>query len=155
MNDVSIDEQVDVAVDFTRGLVEQFGLDAEVTGHVEDDRLHVDVRGDGLGVLIGPDGGTMDAVQELIKTNLQRHTEGQNARVFVDVGEYAARRRAALEEFTRELVERALAEERPQVLEPMSPPDRKVVHDVVNEMDGVTTESEGEEPRRRVIIRPA
>lgn len=156
MSDVPIEEQVRAAQDFARGLVEAFGLDAEVrAASDDDDHLRVEVDGAGVGVLIGRDGSTMEAFRELVKTALQRQTAGHNARVSVDVGGYGARRRQALEAFARELAEKAIETGRTQVLEPMSAPDRKVVHDAVNEIEGVTTVSEGEDPRRRVVIEPA
>lgn len=156
MTEVPIEDQEKVARDFTQGLVDSFGLDAQVrVSSDDDDHLRVEVDGEGIGALIGRNGATMEAIRELIKTALQRQTEGHNARVSIDVGGYGARRREALEGFVRQLAEKALETRRPQVLEPMSPPDRKVVHDAVNEIEGVTTVSEGEEPRRRVVIQPS
>ena len=73
----------------------------------------------------------------------------------MDVAGYRAKRRAALAEFTRTLAEKVLETGRPQALEPMSASDRKVVHDTAAEIDGITTASEGEDPRRRVVLRPA
>ncbi len=155
MSDVPVEEQAEMAEEFAQGLVEAFGLEGSAEGRADEDRVQVDIDGDDLGVLIGQDGATMGAIRELVKTALQRQTQGQNARVSIDVGGYNAKRRGALEAFARELAEKALDTGRAQALEPMNPPDRKVVHDAVNEIDGVTTESEGEEPRRRVIITPA
>ena len=154
MSDIPIEEQAETAEVFTRGLVERFGMAAEVRARGEDERVVIEIEGDDVGLLIGPEGGTMGALRELVKTALQRQTEGQSARVSLDVGGYAARRRQALEEFARERAGRARETGRAQVLEPMSPPDRKVVHDVVNDIEGVTTTSEGDEPRRRVVIEP-
>lgn len=154
MSEVPIEEQARVAEEFTRGLVEAFGLDGTVEARAEDDRVFVEVDGDDLGLLIGPDGGTMDAVRELVKTALQRETAGHNARVAVDVAGYNAARREALEAFARELADKVRETGRAQALEPMTAPDRKVVHDAVNEVEGVTTVSEGDEPRRRVVITP-
>lgn len=155
MSDVPVEEQAEMAEEFAQGLVEAFGLEGSAEGRADEDRVQVDIDGDDLGVLIGRDGATMGAIRELVKTALQRQTQGQNARVSIDVGGYNAKRRGALEAFARELAQKALDTGRAQALEPMNPPDRKVVHDAVNEIDGVTTESEGEEPRRRVIITPA
>lgn len=155
MSDVPVEEQAEMAEEFAQGLVEAFGLEGSAEGRADEDRVQVDIDGDDLGVLIGQDGATMGAIRELVKTALQRQTQGQNARVSIDVGGYNAKRRGALEAFARELAQKALDTGRAQALEPMNPPDRKVVHDAVNEIDGVTTESEGEEPRRRVVITPA
>ncbi|HEY4396588.1 MAG TPA: RNA-binding cell elongation regulator Jag/EloR [Acidimicrobiia bacterium] len=153
--DISVDEQADQAVEFTRGLVEAFGAKAEVASHLEDeDTVLVDVTGDNLGLLVGPRGATLAAVEELVRTVVQRQTGGHGVRVHVDVGGYRAKRREALSEFARQLAERVRDEDAEQALEPMGASDRKVVHDVVAEMEGVTTTSEGEEPRRRVVIRP-
>lgn len=155
MSEVPVEEQAEMAEEFAQGLVEAFGLEGSAEAYADEDRVQVDIDGDDLGVLIGQDGSTMESIRELVKTALQRQTQGQNARVGIDVGGYNAKRRGALEEFARELARKALDTGRAQALEPMSPPDRKVVHDAVNEIDGVTTESQGEEPRRRVVITPA
>jgi len=154
--EISMDKQIDQAVDFTRGLVEAFGAKADVVSRVEDeDTVLVDVTGDNLGLLVGPRGATLAAVEELVRTVVQRQTGGHGVRIHVDVGGYRAKRREALAEFVRQLAERVRDEDAEQALEPMGASDRKVVHDVVAEMEGVTTISEGEEPRRRVVIRPA
>jgi spoIIIJ-associated protein len=90
-----------------------------------------------------------------VRTVVQRRTDGHGARIHVDVGGYQAKRRAALEKFARELAERVVADGQELALEPMPPADRKVVHDTIATIDGVTTLSEGDEPRRRVVLRPA
>ena len=115
----------------------------------------VEITGENLGLLVGPKGATLQALEELVRTVVQRQTGGHGVRINVDVEGYRAKRRAALETFTRDLVQRVLDTGREHALEPMSSPDRKVVHDVAAEMDGVETISEGEEPRRRVVIRPS
>ena len=154
--DVPIEEQAETAETFTRGLIEAFGARATVESRIEDEEIIlVDVVGDNLGLLVGPRGATLSALEELVRTVVQRHTGGHGARINVDVGGYRAKRRQALAEFTRDLAQKVLESGREQALEPMAASDRKVVHDAVAEIDGVTTGSEGEEPRRRVVIRPA
>jgi spoIIIJ-associated protein len=154
--DIPIEEQAETAESFTRGLVEAFGARASVESRIEDEEfILVDVVGDNLGLLVGPRGATLSALEELVRTVVQRHTGGHGARINVDVGGYRAKRREALADFTRDLAGKVLESGREQALEPMSASDRKVVHDAVSEIDGVTTGSEGEEPRRRVVIRPA
>ena len=153
-SDVSLEEQAEMAEAFTRGLIERFGLPATVMARAEgDDDVMVDVQGSDLGLLIGPRAATVDAVQELVRTAVQRRIGGHGARIHVDVAGYRARRQEALAEFARQAAQRALESGRDQVFEPMSPVDRKIVHDIVNEIDGVATISEGEEPRRRVVIK--
>jgi spoIIIJ-associated protein len=153
--DVPIEEQAQAAQLFTQGLIDAFDLGAAVDTVVEDDAIHVEVTGEGLGLLVGPKGATLGAIEELVRTVVQRQTDGHGARINVDVGGYRAKRREALEEFTRSLAERVLETGRAQRLEPMSAVDRKIVHDAAAEIEGVATESEGEDPRRRVVLRPA
>ena len=151
---VSLDEQVELAENFTRGLVERFGFPAEVSSRTDgDEDVLVDVRGDDLGLLIGPKAATLDALQEVVRIMVHHRIGGHGARIHVDVAGYRARRQAALAEFARQAAARALESGRDQVFEPMSPGDRKVVHDTVSAIDGVETFSEGEEPRRRVVIK--
>jgi spoIIIJ-associated protein len=153
-SEVSLEEQAELAEGFTRGLVERFGLPATVSARAEgDDDVMVDVQGADLGLLIGPRAATVDALQELVRTAVQRRIGGHGARIHVDVAGYRARRQEALAEFARQAAQRALESGRDQVFEPMSPLDRKIVHDIVNEIEGVSTISEGEEPRRRVVIK--
>ncbi|HUF35920.1 MAG TPA: RNA-binding cell elongation regulator Jag/EloR [Gemmatimonadales bacterium] len=155
-SDIPIQEQAETAEGFTRGVVEAFGADAKVEARIDDaEIILVDVTGPNLGLLVGPRGATLSALEELVRTVVQRHTGGHGARINVDVAGYRAKRREALSEFTRDLARKVLESGQEQALEPMSASDRKVVHDAVAEMDGVTTGSEGEEPRRRVVIRPA
>lgn len=155
-SDVSLEEQAELAEGFARGFVERFGLPATVAARAEgDDDVMVDIQGADLGLLIGPRAATVDAIQELVRTAVQRRIGGHGARIHVDVGGYRARRQEALAEFARQAAQRALESGRDQVFEPMSPVDRKIVHDIVNEIDGVSTISEGEEPRRRVVIKAA
>jgi spoIIIJ-associated protein len=153
-SEVSLEEQAELAEAFTRGLVERFGLPATVGARPEgDDDVTVDIQGADLGLLIGPRAATVDAIQELVRTAVQRRIGGHGARIHVDVAGYRARRQEALAEFARQAAQKALESGRDQVFEPMSPVDRKIVHDIVNEIEGVATVSEGEEPRRRVVIK--
>jgi spoIIIJ-associated protein len=152
--DVPIEEQAETAESFTRGLVEAFGAAAAVETRIDDDTVVVEVTGENLGLLVGPRGATLAAMEELVRTVVQRHTGGHGARINVDVGGYRAKRREALTNFSRELAGKVLESGKEQALEPMSASDRKVVHDALADMGGVATGSEGEEPRRRVVIRP-
>ncbi len=122
---------------------------------IDDDVVVVEVTGDNLGLLVGPKGATLHAIEELVRTVVQRQTDGHGVRIHVDVAGYRAKRREALADFTRNLAEKVLETGRPQALEPMSASDRKVVHDTAAEIDGIATASEGEDPRRRVVLRPA
>jgi spoIIIJ-associated protein len=155
---LDLDAQRAAVEGFLRGLVESFGRpEATVTvTTTEDETIEADVQGEELGLLVGPKGQTLQAVHELVRSMVQRRFVGQShARVRVDVAGYRQRRREALERFTRTVADEVRASGRPKVLDPMMASDRKVVHDTVNEIDGVVTTSQGEEPARRVVIRPA
>lgn len=151
---VPVERQAEVATGFTAGLVEAFGAQAQVTNVIDDGTITVNIDGSDLGLLVGPRGATLNAVEELAKAVVQRETGGHGARIHVDVAGYRAKRREALADFTRKLAQQAIDSGEDQVLEPMQAPDRKVVHDTVGEIDGVETSSEGEDPRRYVVIRP-
>jgi spoIIIJ-associated protein len=146
----------EVGEEFLSGLITAFGVRGSVTRNVLDDgdTLELAVAGDDVGMLIGPRGATLSAIQELTRTVAQRKAGEGQPRIVVDVAGYRKDRREALERFTRDVAAQVVATGVVRVLEPMPPADRKVVHDTVNTIDGVSTSSEGEEPRRRVVIHP-
>jgi spoIIIJ-associated protein len=156
-NDATVEQQAAIMRTFLEGLVEAFDLEGTmVEDRVDDETIELKVEGDNLGLLIGPKGQTLQAVQELARTVVQRQASGtHHGRVRIDIGGYRERRRVALERFARQVAADVVASGVAKALEPMHPADRKVVHDTVNEIDGVATTSEGEEPRRRVVIAPA
>jgi spoIIIJ-associated protein len=153
--EVNLDEQEAVAVEFVQGLLEALGAQGTVrTSRTDDDGIAIDIDGDGLGLLVGPKGATLSALEELTRAAVQHAAEGQRARLHVDVGGYRQRRREALAEFTKKVAAEVQTAGEPRALEPMSASDRKVVHDTVAELDGLATVSEGEDARRHVVIRP-
>jgi spoIIIJ-associated protein len=151
---ISVDEQLSEAREFTEGLIDAFGVDASVRGVLEDGDIQIDIEGDALGVLVGPKGATLSSIEELVRTAVLVRAGGFGARIHVDVAGYRRRRREALAGFATKLAEDVLSTGVAKALEPMSASDRKVVHDTVGEIAGVATTSEGDEPRRRVVIRP-
>lgn len=142
--------------EFLRGLITAFGVSGVVSVNELDDgdTIELAVEGDDVGMLIGPRGQTLAAVQEITRTVVQRRADANAPRLVVDVGGYRKARRQALERFTRDVAAQVVETGVVRVLEPMPPADRKVVHDTVNAIDGVSTTSEGEEPRRRVVLTP-
>ena len=142
---------------FTRELVEAFGLDATVTANRETEGLlEVVVDGSEVGLLIGRRGTTLAAVEELLRVVLQRQAQGRRySKVRLEVAGYRRRRQEALENFAQGVATDVASSGAAKMLEPMNAADRKVVHDAIVEMEGVETISEGEEPRRRVGVRPA
>ncbi len=155
--DVDLETHTAIVSEFLTGLVEAFGLEGTIeVESVEEDTNEIRVQGSDLGLLVGPKGNTLAAVQELSRTVVHRRVPGHAAgRIRLDVGGYRQRRREALERFTQSIAEEVRTSGVQKALEPMSPADRKVVHDTVNEMEGVSTISEGEDARRRVVIIPA
>lgn len=155
-DDVPLSEQADTGRAFLEGLLSSFGVRASVDIRtVDEETVELSVSGDDLGLLIGPGGSTLTAVQEVTRTVVQRQTGGRNGRLLVDIAGYRQKRKAALEKFTRSVAEQVKASGVAKSLEPMHAADRKIVHDTVNTIPGVETSSEGEEPRRRVVINPA
>lgn len=148
----SIEEQVEAGRQFAVGLLDAFEAQGTVSVEPEDNEIEVKIDGDNLGLLVGPKGATLAALEELLRGAVGHRGPG---RVHLDVAGYRAKRRAALAEFARRVAEDVRASGSAKALEPMSAPDRKVVHDTVAEIDGVSTISDGEDPRRRVIIQPA
>ena len=144
-----------VAETFVNGLAGVFGRRGQVQRRdLDEDTTEIALDGDDLGLLIGQRGQTLSAVQELTRTVVQRKAPGFSGRIVVDVAGYRRARREALERFTRQVAEQVRSTGVARVLEPMPPADRKVVHDTANTIAGVTTTSEGEEPRRHVVIVP-
>ncbi len=146
-----IEEQAEVAANFIRGLLDAFGLEGEVATRIEDDVLYLDVTGEQTEALIGPKGSVMHSVLELTRTVVQRKTYGA-PRMRIDIAGYLERRREALKIYAGKLAEQVIEERNEIMLEPMNAADRKVVHDAVAEIEGVRSYSEGEDPRRAVVI---
>jgi spoIIIJ-associated protein len=155
--DVTVEEQAAIVRSFLEALVDAFDVDAEVSEtRVDDETIELNVDGAEVGLLIGSKGQTLQSVQELARTVVQRQATGtHHGRVRIDVGAYRQRRRDALARFTRDIAADVVSSGVQKALEPMNAADRKVVHDTANEIEGVRTISEGEDPRRRVVILPA
>ncbi len=155
---MSREDQEQAAQGFLEGVLDAFqmtGTVAVVAEPADDDAIEMVVTGDELGLLVGQKGITLNSLQELTRTVVQRVADGAKTdRLRVDVAGYRARRTEALQTFAAQIASDVLESGNEKLLEPMGPADRKVVHDAVNDIDGVETGSEGEEPRRRVVIRP-
>ncbi len=153
------EEQEAAALRFLDGVLGAFELSGAVAVRseaAEDNAIELDVTGEELGLLVGPKGNTLNALQELTRTVVQREADGAKTdRLRVDVAGYRERRAVALANFARGVADDVVESGNEKVLEPMGPADRKIVHDALTDVEGVETGSEGEEPRRRVVIRPA
>jgi spoIIIJ-associated protein len=146
-----IEEQAEVAAAFLTGLLDAFGLEGTVESRIEEDVLYLDVNGEQTEALVGTKGSVMYSVLELTRTVVQRKTYGA-PRMRIDVNGYAERRREALKIYTGKLAAQIIEDQNEVMLEPMNAADRKVVHDAVAEIDNVRSFSEGEDPRRAVVI---
>jgi spoIIIJ-associated protein len=149
-----LEREGDIAADYLEVLLDIADLDGDIDIDVEADRASVSIIGDGLDALVGPSGSTLDALQELTRLAVYRET-GVRSRLMLDVGGHRVRRRSELAQIGREAAARVLASGEAEKLAPMTPFERKVVHDAVTAVDGVMSESEGEEPQRRIVVSPA
>ncbi len=149
-----LEEQADAVADFLEELLGLMGVDAVAEPVEHGDHMYVDIVGDDeddMALLIGRHGQTLDSIQELTRMIVSRRLDDR-IRVIVDVEDYRKRREERLEEKARELATRVLRTGDEEVLEPMNPFERKIVHDAVSEIEGVQSSSRGEEPNRAVVI---
>ena len=158
-NGVSLSEQAEVAKGFLEGLLQSMNLQATVTWReIDDETVELSIDADPpseLGVLVGSRGATLSALQEITRTFVQIKSTGRTDRILVDVARYRERRVAALGRFAQQVAEDVVRTGEERALEPMSSADRKAVHDALASNSQVQTRSEGEDPRRFIVISPA
>jgi spoIIIJ-associated protein len=148
-----LEREGDIAADYLEELLEIADLDGDLDMDVEGDRATVSIVGADLPQLVGRDGEVLEALQELTRLAVYRET-GERSRLMLDISGHRADRRSALEKLAAEVVARVQESGEREALAPMSPFERKVVHDVVAAA-GLRSESEDEEPRRHVVVLPA
>jgi spoIIIJ-associated protein len=162
--DEDLEEQADIAAEFLEGVVSRLGIEADVETAFRDGTMYVEILPsedaapedddeDDMGLLIGRHGQTLEALQDLTRTVVGNRT-GARARIVVDAEDYRKRQRIRLENHARDVARRVARSGREEVLEAMNSYERKIVHDAVAAVRGVETTSRGEEPERRVVIRP-
>jgi spoIIIJ-associated protein len=150
-----LEEQADAIADFVEELLERMGIDAIAEPSTHRGHVYVDiVEGpeDDMALLIGRHGQTLDAIQELARTAVGRRLDDR-IRVLVDVGDYRKRQEERLVEHAREVAERVQTSGAEERFDPMNAYERKLVHDVVAEFDGLESVSEGADPDRFVVVR--
>jgi len=156
---IPLADQAAIAKEFLEGLLTSLELTATVTiKEIDAETVEVAINHDPateLGVLVGPRGTTLQALQEITRTVVQAKAQGKTSRILVDVAQYRERRVAALARFGQKVAQEVIETGEERALEPMSPADRKAIHDGLTGMDGIVTRSEGDEPRRFVVIAPA
>ena len=148
-----LEQESEIAADYVEGLLDVADLDGDIDMDVEGDRALVSVVGATLQELVGPRGEVLEALQELTRLAVHRQT-GVRTRIMLDVGGYRARRRTELTALGRDAAEDVSRTGVPRRLDPMTPFERKIIHDAVAAA-GLHSESEGEEPNRRVVVLPA
>ena len=153
---ISLAEQAQVAKSFLEGLLEAMEITATVSvNEIDAETVELAVNANPpteLGVLVGPKGTTLQALQEITRTVVQAKSPAKTDRILVDGAQYRERRVAALGRFALQVAEEVRSSGEERALEPMSPADRKAVHDALTEQADIITRSEGEEPRRFVVI---
>jgi spoIIIJ-associated protein len=148
-----LEQEGEIAADYIEGLLDIADLDGDIDMDVEGDRAIVSVVGGPLDDLVGEEGEVLEALQELTRLAVHRQT-GVRARLMLDVGGFRARRRSQLADLGRSVAAEVSRTGEPKKLAPMSPFERKIIHDAVA-VAGLRSESEGEEPNRRVVVFPA
>lgn len=156
---ISLAEQGSIAKEFLTGLLASMNIQAEITvKELDEETVELSVNATPpteLGVLVGPRGTTLQALQEVTRTVVQAKSPGRTDRILVDVAQYRERRVAALGRFAQQVATEVVDTGEERALEPMSAADRKAVHDALSENPNVVTRSEGDDPRRFVVVAPA
>lgn len=156
---ISLAEQGAIAKEFLEGLLASMNITASVAvRELDEETVELTVNAEPpteLGVLVGPRGTTLQALQEVTRTVVQSKSPGRTDRILVDVAQYRERRVAALGRFAQQVATEVEETGEERALEPMSAADRKAVHDALTDSSSVVTRSEGEEPRRFVVVAPA
>jgi spoIIIJ-associated protein len=155
--EIDVEEQADAVADFVEELLGKMEIDAIAEPTEENGRVYVDILDgdpDDMSLLIGRHGQTLDAIQELARQVVGRRLD-ERIRVLVDVEDYRKRRANRVIEQARDAAEQVLETGSERSLDPMDALERKIVHDALAEIEGVRTESRGEDPNRFVVILPA
>jgi len=146
-------EEGDIAADYLERLLDIIDYDGDIDLDVENDRAIVAIIGTDLQSLVGTRGETLDALQELTRLAVAQKT-GTRSRLMLDVSGHRQARRTELSGLATDTAKRVVESGESARLTPMNPFERKVVHDAISAIDGVRSESEGEEPNRRVVVLP-
>ena len=147
-----LDAEAEIAADYLEELLDIADLDGDIDTYIEGDRAHVSIVSESQ-VLVGSNGEVLDALQELTRLAVMTET-GDRSRLMLDVAGYRERRRKELAALAAEAIAEVRSSNERVPLAPMNPFERKIVHDAVAAA-GLTSESEGEEPRRHVVVLPA
>ena len=140
---------------FLLGLAGALGASASTQSVIEGDDIEVQLNRSDLGLLVGPRGSTLQAVQDITRVVAQRRMGDHDTRLRIDIGGYRAKRKEALSRFVNQVADEVVSSGTARALEAMPSSDRKIVHDALTGRTDIATHSEGEDPNRRVVITPA
>jgi spoIIIJ-associated protein len=147
-----LEREADIAADYLEALLDIADLDGDIELDVEGDRALVAIEGGELSSLVGEEGAVLEALQDLSRLAVQRET-GERSRLMLDVAGHRATKKAALTKVGTEAAKKALSSKKPIKMDPMNAFERKVIHDAVGAA-GASSESEGEEPNRYIVVLP-
>ena len=147
-----LEREADIAADYLEALLDIADLDGDIELDVEGDRALVAIEGGELSSLVGENGAVLEALQDLSRLAVQRET-GERSRLMLDVAGHRATKKAALTKVGTEAAKKALSSKKPIKMDPMNAFERKVIHDAVGAA-GASSESEGEEPNRYIVVLP-
>jgi spoIIIJ-associated protein len=148
-----LEEEGDIAADYLEALLDIADLDGDIDIDVENDRASLAIVGGKLGHLVGQEGEVLDSIQELTRLAVQTAT-GDRSRLMLDIEGFRANRRSELTALAKEKAKEVTSTGNSVTLEPMNAFERKIIHDTIQDL-GLTSESDGEDPRRFVVIYPA
>lgn len=141
------------AARFTRRLLYLMGFKARVKAVESEEDIQIEIEGEDLGAIIGSQGKTLEAFQTLLSSILNRNAITRK-HIYIDVAGYRKKRKESLRKIAEKAAKEALEKKTPVKLEPMNSFERKIIHEVISQINGVRSESEGEEPNRQVVIYP-
>ena len=145
--------KAEYACEFVRSVLAQMDVSPEISVEQDEEGIHITLQGEGLGFIIGRRGETLDSLQYLTGLVANR-LEGEYVRVTIDSGNYRDKREKTLESLAHKIAVNAVKTGRSSTLEPMNPYERRIIHAAVSRVKGATSSSIGEEPNRRVVIKP-
>lgn len=146
-------DKLNKALEFVRELLRHMGLNLEIAGEADEESVNLHIHGDDLGILIGRRGQTLDSLQYITSLAVNRQG-GEWMRINLDIGDYRAKREETLRSLAQRAAMKVESSGRRVALDPMNAAERRIVHQELQEFAGVTTQSEGQDPYRRVIILP-
>jgi len=147
-----LEEEGDIAADYLEGLLDIADLDGDIEIGVENDRASLSIEGGELNHLVGRDGEVLDALQELTRLAVQTST-GERSRLMLDISGFRSEKKDSLTKLAEEIAEEVKSGGKPVKLSPMNAFERKIIHDTIQRL-GLSSESEGEDPDRRVVVMP-